>query len=131
MKSVESMVLKDKQIFALRRIFEISSSVQSVALLGKAMKGDGTVDKESVNQYLQLLTKQAIVPLCQLLGELESGKWREVVCEIIVKLSREEIQPLIKFLSAPSPFLVCHIIYILRKIGNPVCIEIFGKPSRP
>ena len=123
---VESMVLKDKQIFALRRIFEISSSGQSVALLGKAMKGNGTVDKESVNQYLQLLTKQAIVPLCQLLGEVESGKWRETVCEIIVKLCREEIQPLVKFLSAPSPFLVCHIIYILRKIGNPAALKYLG-----
>ena len=123
---MESMVLKDKQIFALRRIFEISSSVQSVALLGKAMKGDGTADQESVHQYLQLLTKQAIVPLCQLLGELESGKWREVLCEIIVKLSREEIQPLVKFLSAPSPFLVCHIIYILRKIGNPSTLKYIG-----
>jgi len=123
---MESMVLKDKQIFALRRIFEITSSGQSVALLGKAMKGNGTVDKESVHQYLQVLTKQAIVPLCQLLGELESGKWRETVCEIIVKLCREEIQPLIKFLSASSPFLVCHIIYILRKIGNPSALKYMG-----
>jgi len=123
---MESMVLKDKQIFALRRIFENSSNGQSVALLGKAMKGNGAVDKESVHQYLQLLTKQAIVPLCQLLGELESGKWRETVCELLVKLCREEIQPLTKFLSAPSPFLVCHILYILRKIGHPSTLKYVG-----
>ena len=123
---MESMVLKDKQIFALRRIFEISSSGQSIALLGKAMKGNGAVDKESIHQYLQLLTKQAIVPLCQLLGELESGKWREAVCDLLVKLCREEIQPLTKFLSSPSPFLICHILYVLRKIGHPSTLKYVG-----
>ena len=123
---MESMVLKDKQIFALRRIFEISSSGQAIALLGKAMKGNGAVDKESIHQYLQLLTKQAIVPLCQLLGELESGKWREAVCDILVKLCREEIQPLTKFLSNPSPFLICHILYVLRKIGHPSTLKYVG-----
>jgi HEAT repeat protein len=123
---MESMVLKDKQIFALRRIFEISSSGQSIALLGKAMKGNGAVDKEPIHQYLQLLTKQAIVPLCQLLGELESGKWREAVCDLLVKLCREEIQPLTKFLSSPSPFLICHILYVLRKIGHPSTLKYVG-----
>lgn len=123
---MESMVLKDKQIFALRRIFEISSSGQTIALLGKAMKGDGVADKESIQQYLQLLTKQAIVPLCQLLGDLESGKWREALCDRLAHLCREEIQPLIKFLSNPSPFFVCHILYILKKIGQPSTLKYVG-----
>jgi hypothetical protein len=123
---MESMVLKDKQIFALRRIFEISSNGQSIALLGKAMKGDGVADKESIQKYLQLLTKQAIVPLCQLLGELESGKWREALCDCLTRLCREEIQPLTKFLSNPSPFFVCHILYILRKIGHPSTLKYVG-----
>jgi hypothetical protein len=123
---MESMVLKDKQIFALRRIFEISSSGQAVALIGKAMKGNGAVDKEPVHQYLQLLTKQAITPLCHLLGELESGKWRETVCNCLIKLCRDEIQPLTPFLSSPSPFLICHILYILRKIGHPSTLKYVG-----
>jgi hypothetical protein len=123
---MDSMVLKDKQIFALRRIFEISSSGQSISLLGKAMKGDGVADKESIQQYLQLLTKQAVVPLCQLLGELESGKWRETLCDCLAHLCREEIQPLIKFLSNPSAFFVCHILYILRKIGHPSTLKYMG-----
>jgi hypothetical protein len=124
--TMESMVLKDKQIFAIRRILEISSNSNSIELLGKAMKGNGEADSESILQYLRLLTKQAVDPLCQLLGELESGKWRKAVCDHLVELSREEIQPLTKFLSDPNPFLVCHILYVLGKIGHPSIVKYLG-----
>ena len=77
--TMESMVLKDKQIFAIRRILEKSSSSHHIELLGKTMKGNGEVHSEPILQYLRFLTKQAIEPLCLLFGELESGKWRKVI----------------------------------------------------
>jgi hypothetical protein len=124
--TMESMVLKDKQIFAIRRILEKSSSPHHIELLGRAMKGNGEIQSEAILQYLRFLTKQAIEPLCHLLGEVESGKWRRVICDQVAELSREEIQPLSKFLSDPNPFLVCHILYILGKIGNPSTVKYLG-----
>ena len=124
--AMESMVLKDKQIFAIRRILEKSSSPHNIELLGKTIKGNGEVHSDPILQYLRFLTKQAIEPLCLLLGELESGKWRRVICDQIAELSREEIQPLIKFLSDSNPFLVCHILYILGKIGHPSTVKYLG-----
>jgi hypothetical protein len=124
--TLESMVLKDKQIFAIRRILEKSSSPHHIELLGRAMKGNGEIQSEAILQYLRFLTKQAIEPLCHLLGEVESGKWRRVICDQVAELSREEIQPLSKFLSDPNPFLVCHILYILGKIGNPSTVKYLG-----
>jgi hypothetical protein len=124
--TMESMVLKDKQIFAIRRILEKSSSSHHIELLGKTMKGNGEVHSEPILQYLRFLTKQAIEPLCLLLGELESGKWRKVICDQVAELSREEIQPLSKFLSDRNPFLVCHILYILGKIGHPSTMKYLG-----
>jgi HEAT repeat protein len=125
--TMESMVLKDKQIFAIRRILEASSSSHSIELLGKAMKGNGEVESESILQYLRILTKQAIDPLCLLLGGLESGKWRKVVCDLLAELSREDIQPVSKFLSDRNSFLVCHILYILGKVGHPSTVKYLGK----
>ncbi len=124
--TMDSMVLKDKQIFAIRRILEKSSSPHSIELLGKAMKGNGEVKSEPILQYLRSLTKQAIQPLCLLLGEVDSGKWRKAICDQLVELSQEEIQPLSKFLSDRNPFLVCHILYILGKIGHPSTIKYLG-----
>jgi hypothetical protein len=124
--TMESMVLKDKQIFAIRRILEKSSSPHHIELLGKTMKGNGEVHSEPILQYLRFLTKQAVEPLCLLLGELESGKWRKTICDQVAELSRGEIQPLSKFLSDRNPFLVCHILYILGRIGDPSALKHLG-----
>ncbi|MGB9627854.1 MAG: HEAT repeat domain-containing protein [Thermodesulfobacteriota bacterium] len=122
-ETMESMVLKDKQIFAIQRILDASSSPQSVELLGKAMKSNGELNQDSILQYLTFLTKKAIDPLCTLLGELESGKWRKAICDVLVELSREEIQPLTKFLKDPNSFLVCHLLYVLGRIKHPSTLK--------
>jgi hypothetical protein len=124
--TMESMVLKDKQIFAIRRILEKSSSPHNIELLGKTMKGNGEVNSEAILEYLRFLTRQAVEPLCLLLGELESGKWRKAICDGVAELSREEVQPLSKFLSDRNPFLVCHILYILGRIGDPSTVKYLG-----
>jgi len=124
--TMESMVLKDKQIFAIRRILDTFSGPHSIGLLGEAMKGNGEVESEAILQYLRLLTKKGVEPLCLLLGKVESGKWRKALCDVLAELSREEIKPLIKFLSDPNPFLVCHILYVLGKIGHSSTVKYLG-----
>jgi hypothetical protein len=125
-QTMESIMMKDKQIFAIQRILEHSSSPHSVELLGRAMKGNGEVHSEPILEYLRFLTKQAVEPLCLLLGELESGKWRKTICDQLTELCREEILPLSKFLSAPNPLLVCQILYILGSIGDPSVVKYLG-----
>jgi hypothetical protein len=125
-ETMESIMMKDKQIFAIQRILEKSSSPRSVELLGKAMKGDGEVKSDPILQYFQFLTKQAIEPLCLLLGELESGKWRKTICDHLTELAREEIQPLSKFLSDGNPVLVCQILNVLGRIGDPSAVKYLG-----
>jgi len=124
--TMESMVLKDKQIFTMRRILEKASSPHHVGLLGKAMKGNGEVLSEPILQYLRFLTPQAVEPLCHLLTELESGKWRKAICDRLAELSREEIETLSKFLADPNPLMVCHILYILGKMGHPSTVKYLG-----
>jgi HEAT repeat protein len=90
------------------------------------MKGNGEVKSEPILQYFQFLTKQAIEPLCLLLGELESGKWRKAICDQLTELSREEIQLLSKFLSDGNPILVYQILNILGRIGDPSTVKYLG-----
>ena len=121
--TTESMVLKDKQIFAIRRILDTFSGTHSIELLGEAVKGIGETNSEAILQYLRLLTKKGVEPLCLLLKKVESGKWRKAICNILAELAREDIQPLLKYLSDPDPFLVCHILYVLGKIGDPSVVR--------
>jgi len=124
--TVESIALKDQQIFAIRRILETSSSPRHIQLMGEVMKSNGEVESEAILKYLRLLTKQAIDPLCLLLGTLESGKWRKVVCDLLAELSQQDIQPVSKFLFDRNSFLVCHILYVLGKIGHPSTVKYLG-----
>ena len=125
-ETIESMVLKDKQIFAIRRILEGVSSPQTIEGLGKALKDHGEADSESILQFLKLLTKQAVDPLCLLLGRLESTKWRKVICERLAELSKTEIQPLAKYLSDPNPMVVSQILSVLGRIGHPSTPKFLG-----
>jgi hypothetical protein len=124
--TVESIALKDKQISAIRRIREACSSPRHIQLLGEIIKSNGEVQSEWILQYIRLLTKQAIDPLCLLLSQLESGKWRKVVCNLLAELSQQDIQPLSRFLSDRNSFLVCHILYVLGKIGDPSTVKYLG-----
>jgi HEAT repeat protein len=121
--AMESIALKDKQIFAIRRIIENFSGSRPIELLGKVIKDNGKGESELILQYFQLLTKQAVEPLCHLLGELDSGKWRKVICDQLAKLCQEDIQPLSKFLSDQNTLLVCHILYVLGKIEHPSTVK--------
>jgi len=127
-ETMDSIMMKDRQIFAIQRILQNSSGPHSVGLLGKAMKGNGEAHSESdsILEYLRLLTMQAVEPLCLLLGEVESGKWRKTICDRLIALCREGIQPLSKFLSDDNPMLVCHILYILGNIGDPSTVNYLG-----
>jgi hypothetical protein len=127
-ETMDSIMMKDRQIFAIQRIVQNSCNPHSIELLGKAMKGNGEAhaESESILEYLRLLTKQAVEPLCLLLGEVESGRWRKTICERLVALCREGIQPLSKFLSDHNPMLVCHILYILGSIGDPSAVNYLG-----
>jgi len=66
-ETLESMVLKDKQILAIRRILEGATSEESVKLLGNAIQSAGGMNTEPFLHYLGLLTPKAVAPLCTLL----------------------------------------------------------------
>jgi HEAT repeat protein len=83
------------------------------------MNEDGEAESELILQYFHFLTKEAVDPLCRLLGELNSGKWRKMICNYLAELCKEDIQPLTKFLSDRNSILVCQILYVLGEIGHP------------
>ena len=125
-ETMEAMVLKDNQIFALRRILQVPSGPTAVRRLGNVIKGNGEGSDEPILSCLRFLTKQAIEPLCLLLAELESEKWKKTIGDLLVELSKEEIEPLTKFLSHPNASLICQILSILGKIAHPSTMKYLG-----
>jgi HEAT repeat protein len=125
-ETMEAMVLKDKQIFAMRRILEAATNPQSMKLLGKLIQGNGEIDSGSFIQYLEFLTEKAVAPLCELLGEVESPKWRKVLSDHLATLARDDITSVAKFLSHRNPVLVSQVLSVLGKIGHPSTLKHLG-----
>jgi hypothetical protein len=90
------------------------------------MQGNGELPAESIVRYFPFLTKQAIQPLCVLLGELGPGKWEKLISDHLATLCKEDIQPLTRFLSERNPVLLCQILQILGKIGHPSTVKFLG-----
>jgi HEAT repeat protein len=95
-------------------------------MVGEAMKSNPEMEPRPVLQYFQLLTAQAVGPLCQVLSRLESGKWRKVITDYLTELSRADIQSLTPFLSDRNPNLVRQILSILEKINHPSTPKYLG-----
>jgi hypothetical protein len=125
-KIKDSIAKEEKQILAIGRILESSTNPHFVTLIGMAMKEGEETNPEPILQYLRFLTKEAIGPLCQLLGGLDSPKWRKVVTDLLVELSGDDIQLLAKFLSDRNSLLVRQILSILERIGSPSTVKYLG-----
>jgi hypothetical protein len=125
-KMKDSIAKEEKQILAIRRILEASTSPHFINLIGMAMREGEETNPEPILQYLHFLTKEAIGPLCQLFGGLDSLKWRQVVTDLLMELSGDDIEVLAKFLSDRNSLLVRQILSILERIGSPSTVKYLG-----
>ena len=119
---VENMALRDRQIFAIRRILEIPSNAEHVILLGYLMKADRG-HAGSILQVLQLLTRQAIHPLFSLYIELRPGNWKTALKDRLVELSSEGIEPLVKLIPESKPSVILQILAILAGVKHPSTLK--------
>ena len=115
--------LKEKQSHAIERILQIASDSRSIELLGKVMQRNNEADWEPITQYLQLVTQNAIDPLCFLLGGLDAERWRKAVRELLVQFCKEEIKPLVKFLSDSGISFISDLLYIFGKVKHPSTLK--------
>ncbi len=129
---LDSMALKDNQIFAINRIFEGAGSARIIELTAETLKHEGFFDPNASYDYFDLLPKSAIEPLCNMLGQLESPKARELIAEIIGRKVKGNLETVAPFLNDKRWVVVCYIItiiansedrnaikYLCQAIGHP------------
>lgn len=81
------------------------------------------IEVDQLHTFLLLLGKGAVVPLIDLMGSLTQIRARRTLCEILVELCKDNIEPLLKRLDDPRWFVIRNILYILGKIGDPTSLE--------
>ncbi len=110
---LDSMALKDNQIFAINRIFECVGSPRMIELAAQTLKHEGFLDLNTGREFFDLLPKSAIEPLCNMLGQLESPKARKLIAEIIGRKVKGDLEMLTPFLKDKSWIVVCYVINII------------------
>ena len=120
---LDSMALKDNQIFAINRIFENAGSPRIIELTAEALKHEGFFDLNTTYDYFDLLPKSAVEPLCNMLGHLESPKARKLIAEIIGRKVKRDLGILVPFLNDKSWIVVCYVINIIGNSGDRNAIK--------
>ncbi|MGQ9646612.1 MAG: HEAT repeat domain-containing protein [Thermodesulfobacteriota bacterium] len=126
LREIRNSLREEHQRVGLEQILERSTKPHFILLVGEALKKNPEMEPSPILQYLQFLTPQAIGPLCQVLGRLESNKWRKIITDLLIELSRADIQPLIPFLSDRNPNMVRQILTILERINHPSTWKYLG-----
>jgi hypothetical protein len=120
---LDSMALKDNQIFAINRIFEGAGSPQIIELTAKTLKHEGFFDPNTSYEYFDLLPKSAIEPLCNMLGQLDSPKARKIIAEIIGRKAKGDLEVLAPFLNDKRWIVVCYVINIIGISGDQNAVK--------
>ncbi len=120
---LDSMALKDNQIFAINRIFEGAGSARIIELTAETLKHEGFFDLNTCYDYFDLLPKSSIEPLCNMLGQLESSKARNLIAGIIGRKVKDDLEVLVPSLKDKSWIVVCYVINIMGNSGNRAAIK--------
>ncbi|MBI3596168.1 MAG: HEAT repeat domain-containing protein [Nitrospirae bacterium] len=119
--------LPESQRIRLIQAIDRAGDPQRIRALEPVLNQWGAKETDEVYEFWLLLNNNALLPLIELLGRLTQMRMRRVICEALVHLGKEDIEPLIQKLDDPRWFVVRNVVYILGKIGQEKVIENFRK----
>ncbi len=128
---LETMALREKQVFAIRRILEIPSGPEHVRFLGATMKGEQG-RSPFVDPDLPVLNQTGHpTPLSTCIRSYVPGNGKIPLRSHLIDLSREGIEPLAKLIPESKPSLILRIFDILKEARHPSTLKIFKTLSPP
>ncbi|HTN43148.1 MAG TPA: HEAT repeat domain-containing protein [Nitrospiria bacterium] len=119
--------LPEIQRLRLMQAIDRAGDPQRIHALEPVLNQWGAKETDQVYEFWLLLNKNALLPLIELLGLLTQMKMRRVICEALIHLGHEDIEPLIQKLDDPRWFVVRNVVYVLGKIGRDKVLENFRK----
>jgi hypothetical protein len=119
--------LPESQRLRLIQAIDRAGDPQRIHALEQVLNQWGVKETDQVYEFWLLLNKNALLPLIELLGQLTQMKMRRVICEALIHLGKEDIEPLIQKLDDPRWFVVRNVVYILGKIGQDKVLDNFRK----
>ncbi len=122
------------------KIILFVSGKKMISIIGDILEKEDKIEKEVFQKYICSLDQNAIAPLVDLLGYLQSSYARSMTIDALTslvlkkssihKISPKDISALIKGLNHPEWQIISKIIYILSLIGDRNAIEHIKKSTK-
>jgi len=130
--SFTKILLRDQRLESteaefIRRITDYLGEPQSIERLMASLARFKGFDDERLQQYLLLLSKNAISPLCNAWLKIESAEGRMAISNSLVELGKGDIPTLGKLLTSTQSRLVRNLVTVLGKIGKDECIPYIAR----
>jgi len=119
--------LPEVQRHRLMQAIDKAGDSQRIRALEPVLNQWGVKEADQLLNFWMLLNKNALIPLIELLGRLTQMKVRRVICEALVHLGKDDIEPLAQKLNDPRWFVVRNVVYVLGKIGQEKVIDKFQR----
>jgi hypothetical protein len=107
----------------IRSVFLFAGSRPVIDLVGRYFDSGLKPDPKPFQELIRFFDKEAITPLMELLGELESIHARKVMIDALVFLCPKSLLTVTKGLGHPKWYVVRNIIYILRESKDSRAVE--------
>jgi len=117
--------LPESQRARLVKSIDRAGDSERIQGLDHILNQSGAKEADQLYDFWMLLNKNALVPLIDLLGRLTEMKMRRILCEVLIYLGEDEIDPLVQRLDDSRWYVVRNIVYILGRIGQESVIDKF------
>lgn len=85
---------------------------------------------DAFSSLMDLLDREVVSPLVDLLGEVKKIKARRFLCDVLARIAREDVDYLTSRLNDHRWYLVRNLIYILGNIGDKSVIKDLARFAR-
>jgi hypothetical protein len=91
--------------------------------IAEVLNSGRTINMADFRQYLEQLDKASIIPLSNLMGEVQDLRYRKTLIEALVSLGRDHIEVLAAGLKSGQWYIVRNVAAVLGRIGDKKALE--------
>jgi len=119
----------DKETFTQKEADRFNSSITKagsesrVKAIADVLNSGRDIDLEAMRQFMGFLGRSSIIPLSNLMAEIQDMKYRRYLIDVLVLLGRDNVDVLAAGLKDKRWFVVRNVAVILGRIGDKNALE--------
>ena len=122
--------ISDRSRALIRAVWTELGAWEHLAAVEEALNQRGAWEGTELVDYLDLLPPSSVAGLITLLERVQTAKGRRTVCDVLVKLGKDDIETIIRRLPSAPWYLARNLIYALGRLGDPRAIPALETATR-